>query len=87
MDKHDEKGNYNRFQWCIHWLGVGYLNLALKTHFKIFSKNTSYKSPIIGNEINSTCGDNILKEIFCKINEIKCISMLADVTSNISDIK
>jgi len=37
-------------------------DVALKTHLKTCSKNASYTSPMIANEIISTCGDIILKK-------------------------
>ena len=62
-------------------------DVALKTHLETCSKNASYTSPMIANEIISTCGDIILKKIVNKINEAKCFSILADETSDISGIE
>lgn len=46
-------------------------DVALKTHLETCSKHASYTSPMISNEIISTCGDIILKKIVNKINEAK----------------
>ncbi|XP_025405672.1 zinc finger MYM-type protein 1-like, partial [Sipha flava] len=62
-------------------------DVSLKTHLETCSKNASYTSPMIANEIISTCGDIILKKIVNKINEAKCFSILADETSDISGIE
>ncbi|XP_025416778.1 zinc finger MYM-type protein 1-like [Sipha flava] len=62
-------------------------DVALKTHLETCSKNASYTSPMIANEIISTCGDIILKKIVNKINEAKCFSILVDETSDISGIE
>lgn len=62
-------------------------DLALKTHLETWFKNASYTSPIIGNEIISTCGHIVLKKIVCQINEAKCFSILSDETSDIAGIE
>ncbi|XP_031358832.1 52 kDa repressor of the inhibitor of the protein kinase-like [Photinus pyralis] len=45
---------------------------------------TTYISPLIQNEIISTCNDIILKKLVRKVNEAKYFSVLADETSDIS---
>jgi len=62
-------------------------DVPLRTHLETCSKNASYTSPMIANEIILTCGDIILKKIVNKINKAKCFSILVDETSDISGIE
>jgi len=62
-------------------------DVALKTHLETCSKNASYTSSMIANEIISMCGDIILKKIVNKINDAKCFSILVDEVSDISGIE
>lgn len=56
----------------------------LKDHILKSSKNATYFSPIIQNEIIDTCGKLIQKKVVTQINSSECFALLGDETLDVS---
>ena len=59
----------------------------LKDHLDNCQKNATYTSPRIQNEIVKTCNTYIRDQLVKRINASKCFSILADETTDISNIE
>ena len=60
---------------------------SLKKHLECGPKNAQYVSPLIQNEIIEACNEVILKEIVASANSTKCFTVLADETTDISQVE
>lgn len=56
----------------------------MENHLNTASKNDTYISPIVQNEIISSCNNIILKKLVNKINNVECFALLADETMDTS---
>lgn len=59
----------------------------LKLHLENLSKNATYLSPAIQNEVISICGNVITKKIIGELNKAKLFSILADESCEVSGIE
>ncbi|XP_057671973.1 52 kDa repressor of the inhibitor of the protein kinase-like [Diorhabda carinulata] len=60
---------------------------TLKYHLQTCSKNAKYISPHTQNVLISCCNDFIVKQIVSKVNLAKCFTVLADETTDITEIQ
>lgn len=56
----------------------------LENHLNTASKNATYTSPRVQNEIISSCNNIILKKLVDQINNAECFALLADETMDVS---
>jgi hypothetical protein len=56
----------------------------LENHLNTASKNATYISPRVQNEIISSCNNIILKKLVDQINNAECFALLADETMDVS---
>lgn len=59
----------------------------LENHLNTASKNATYTSPRVQNEIISSCNNIILKNLVDQINNAECFALLADETMDVSTKK
>ncbi|XP_050528242.1 52 kDa repressor of the inhibitor of the protein kinase-like [Daktulosphaira vitifoliae] len=56
----------------------------LEKHVLKSSKNATYLSPIIQNEVIQTCSDIITEKVIHRISKVQCFSLLGDETMDVS---
>lgn len=81
----DEQYNEGNFRAILKYRAKG--DNYLKSVLEGSGKRNKYTSPSIQNQIIEACNKLILNKIVDKINASKCFSILADETTDVSNIE
>lgn len=81
----DEQSNEGNFRAILKYRAKG--DKYLKSVLEGPGKRNKYTSPGIQNQIIEACNKLILNKIVDKINKSQCFSILADETTNVSNIE